>query len=141
MPHPEDPPYWVPDHLTRRDITEHRPGLPLELVLAIQNARTCKRIKGADVDPGWYRGRTTHIHVKVHAGGDVVHTGQLCFSDRTSAAVYRQAPYKTHGTADTRNAADMIYVEAGRTRSMLKLARRGQGKPGYRGSIILGVAT
>jgi protocatechuate 3,4-dioxygenase beta subunit len=29
--------------------------------------------------PGWYPGRTVHIHVKVHLGGNVVHTGQLYF--------------------------------------------------------------
>ena len=36
--------------------------------------------------PGWYQGRTTHIHVKVHLGGNVVHTGQLYFPE---AAVTR----------------------------------------------------
>ena len=29
--------------------------------------------------PGWYQGRTVHIHVKVSLGGNVVHTGQLYF--------------------------------------------------------------
>src|SRR5436305_14783301 len=33
------------------------------------------------VYPGWYQGRAVHIHVKVHVGGAVVHTGQLFFSD------------------------------------------------------------
>ena len=33
------------------------------------------------VYPGWYQGRTVHIHVKVHVGGNVVHTGQLFFPD------------------------------------------------------------
>src|SRR5437773_8109162 len=33
------------------------------------------------VYPGWYQGRTVHIHVKVHLGGNVVHTGQLYFPD------------------------------------------------------------
>src|SRR5947209_19501200 len=33
------------------------------------------------VYPGWYQGRTVHIHVKVHIGGNVVHTGQLYFPD------------------------------------------------------------
>jgi protocatechuate 3,4-dioxygenase beta subunit len=33
------------------------------------------------VYPGWYQGRTVHIHVKVQLGGSVVHTGQLYFSD------------------------------------------------------------
>ena len=34
-------------------------------------------------------GRTPHIHLKVHVGGDEVHTGQLFFRDTVSAAVYR----------------------------------------------------
>ena len=33
------------------------------------------------VYPGWYQGRTVHIHVKVALGGNVVHTGQLYFAD------------------------------------------------------------
>jgi MoxR-like ATPase len=31
--------------------------------------------------PGWYPGRTVHIHTMVHLGGNVVHTGQLYFAD------------------------------------------------------------
>ena len=31
--------------------------------------------------PGWYHGRAVHIHVKVHLGGRVAHTGQLFFSE------------------------------------------------------------
>jgi protocatechuate 3,4-dioxygenase beta subunit len=34
------------------------------------------------VYPGWYEGRTVHIHVQVHIGGSVVHTGQLFFPGR-----------------------------------------------------------
>ena len=45
------------------------------------------------VYPGWYQGRTVHIHVKVHLGGNVVHTGQLYFPDSVTDAVYRKAPY------------------------------------------------
>jgi protocatechuate 3,4-dioxygenase beta subunit len=51
--------------------------------------------------PGWYSGRTTHIHVKVHVGGNEVHTGQLYFADATSAAVYRsRSPYRSRGQKD-----------------------------------------
>jgi protocatechuate 3,4-dioxygenase beta subunit len=39
------------------------------------------------VYPGWYQGRTVHIHVKVHVGGSVVHTGQLYFPDSVTDAV------------------------------------------------------
>jgi protocatechuate 3,4-dioxygenase beta subunit len=87
------------------------------------------------VFPGWYTGRTPHIHVKVHAGGDVVHTGQLYFDDAVSAAVYAQAPYAARGAADTTNATDFIYA-AGGAESMLRLRRRGKG---YRGRLALGV--
>jgi protocatechuate 3,4-dioxygenase beta subunit len=51
------------------------------------------------VYPGWYPGRTVHIHVKVHVRGNVVHTGQLYFSDRVTDAVYRRPP-----TPDARTA-------------------------------------
>ena len=91
--------------------------------------------------PGWYRGRTPHIHLKVHVGGSVVHTGQLFFDEKTTAAVYRRSPYKSHGQPDTSHAADMIYAQAGRSRATLKLAKRSNGRKGYRGSITLGVAT
>ena len=42
--------------------------------------------------PGWYRGRTVHIHTMVHIGGNVVHTGQLYFADSVTDAVYRAEP-------------------------------------------------
>ena len=38
--------------------------------------------------PGWYQGRTVHIHTKVHVGGNVVHTGQLYFADAVTDTVY-----------------------------------------------------
>ena len=54
--------------------------------------------------PGWYQGRTTHIHVKVHLGGTVVHTGQLYFPEAAVTATARLAPYNKRGEPDTRNA-------------------------------------
>ena len=70
--------------------------------------------------PGWYQGRTVHIHVMVHIGGNVVHTGQLYFPDAVTDAVYRRAPYTRRPSRTTRNAADSIYRNGGR-RSTLKL--------------------
>jgi hypothetical protein len=84
--------------------------------------------------PGWYRGRTPHIHVKVHVGGSVVHTGQLFFSDTVSAAVYRTSLYKSHGQPDTKNAGDSIYAQAGTSKSKLRLAKLSSG---YRGSLTM----
>jgi protocatechuate 3,4-dioxygenase beta subunit len=87
------------------------------------------------VYPGWYQGRTVHIHVKVHAGGNVVHTGQLFFSDTLTDAVYTRSPYSRRPGRDVRNAQDMIYQSGGR-RSTLTLRRKGTG---YVGSIAMGV--
>ena len=57
--------------------------------------------------PGWYPGRTVHIHVKVSLGGNVVHTGQLYFPDAVTDAVYKRATYKQRPNRDPRNAGDI----------------------------------
>jgi protocatechuate 3,4-dioxygenase beta subunit len=88
------------------------------------------------VYPGWYPGRAVHIHVKVHVCGNVVHTGQLFFSDRLTDRVYRNAPYNKRPGRTTRNASDSIFVNGGR-RSMLTLRRRTAG--GYLGKVTMGV--
>ena len=87
------------------------------------------------VYPGWYTGRTVHIHVKVHIGGNVVHTGQLFFHDSLTNAVYRKAPYTRRPNRDTRNATDSIYRNGGR-KSLLTMRKHGAG---YNGSIVMGV--
>jgi protocatechuate 3,4-dioxygenase beta subunit len=166
-------PYWIANHLTRRNITEGLPGLPLQLHFTVENASTCKPIPGADVEvwhanaagayslgskrflrghqkadshggvvfdtiyPGWYRGRTPHIHLKVHVGGNVVHTGQLFFRDAFTDGVYKRAPYRARGAPDVRNADDSIYA-AGGSRSLLRMRTAGKG---YVGSISMGVRT
>nr|MBA3844284.1 intradiol ring-cleavage dioxygenase [Actinomycetota bacterium] len=85
--------------------------------------------------PGWYQGRAVHIHVKVHVGGYVVHTGQLFFADAQTAAVYKAAPYSSRPGPDMLNAADSIFVNGGR-RSILAVKKASSG---YVGSISLGV--
>jgi len=46
------------------------------------------RAEFTTIYPGWYMGRTAHIHVKVHVGGTVVHTGQLYFDDTITDALW-----------------------------------------------------
>ena len=88
------------------------------------------------VYPGWYQGRTVHIHVKVHVGGNVVHTGQLYFPDKVTDAVYRKAPYNSRPDRDVRNPDDSIYRSGGR-RSLLSVSRNAAGV--YVGTISMGV--
>jgi len=85
--------------------------------------------------PGWYQGRTVHIHVKVHVGGRVVHTGQLFFSDTLTDAVYRAAPYKDRPNRDVRNTQDSFFVNGGK-RGLLAVTKNGAG---YVGTIVMGV--
>jgi protocatechuate 3,4-dioxygenase beta subunit len=85
--------------------------------------------------PGWYQGRTVHIHVKVHVGGSVVHTGQLFFPDSLTDTVYRASPYAARGLRQVRNADDSIFVNGGK-RAMLAVKKHGTG---YIASISMGV--
>jgi protocatechuate 3,4-dioxygenase beta subunit len=85
--------------------------------------------------PGWYRGRAVHIHVKVHVGGNVVHTGQIFFSDALSEAVYKKAPYAARGNPDMTNAQDSIFVNGGK-RGVMSVKKSGAG---YVGSMSMGV--
>jgi protocatechuate 3,4-dioxygenase beta subunit len=85
--------------------------------------------------PGWYQGRAVHIHIKVHVGGSVVHTGQLFFPDALTSTVYERAPYAARGNPDTPNARDSIYVNGGKY-GLLHLAKSGAG---YLATIAMGV--
>ena len=85
--------------------------------------------------PGWYQGRTVHIHVRVSLGGNIVHTGQLYFPDALTDTVYKRSPYGSRPGRTTRNTADSIYRNGG-SKSTLKLRKVGTG---YTGSISMGV--
>ena len=87
------------------------------------------------VYPGWYQGRTVHIHVKVHVAGNVVHTGQLYFPDSVTDRIFRRKPYSRRGRRSTRNSSDFVFAQGGR-RSLLALRKAGSA---YVGSITMGV--
>lgn len=63
--------------------------------------------------PGWYQGRSVHIHVKVRTftGPSQIYefTSQFFMEEAFTDEVYRLAPYNTRGTRDTRNSNDGIY--------------------------------
>ena len=44
--------------------------------------------------PGWYRGRTPHVHYKVFLDEATLLTSQLFFPDGASEAVFRGTPYR-----------------------------------------------
>ncbi len=89
--------------------------------------------------PGWYPGRTTHIHFKVHTTGtngqDYEFTSQMYFDDDISNQVFAQAPYSTKGPRNQTNASDGIYRDDG-DQLMLALAQANQG---YTGTLHIGL--
>ena len=88
------------------------------------------------VYPGWYRGRTTHIHFKVFLNETTVLTGQIFFPDEVSERVYATvAPYTTHTNRDTFNNEDGIAQQAGAA----SVASVEQTAEAYTAKLVVGV--
>lgn len=71
------------------------------------------------VYPGWYPGRTIHVHVKARrfsggVGATREFTTQIFFDEALNDAVMALPPYDRRGTRRTRNADDGIFAEATR---------------------------
>lgn len=59
--------------------------------------------------PGWYAGRTTHIHFIITANGKTYVTSQLLFDETLTTEVYtKHSSYSSRGNKDTLNANDNI---------------------------------
>jgi protocatechuate 3,4-dioxygenase beta subunit len=70
------------------------------------------RVEFRTIYPGWYPGRTVHIHLMVHAGGRT-YTSQLYFPEDLTRAVFSRPPYGDRSTPDTTNEIDEIYPTGG----------------------------
>jgi hypothetical protein len=61
--------------------------------------------------PGWYSGRTVHIHCKVHLDTTTLLTTQLFLDDAMTAEVYVAEPYSAVGR-DVDNSYDSIFEDS-----------------------------
>jgi len=95
--------------------------------------------------PGWYEGRTTHIHLRVRSKyseasstSDGTNTTQLFFPqaliDTLNSSV---APYSSHGTNSTTNASDHVYTPE--TDGETELSLSGSTSSGYSASYTVGL--
>jgi protocatechuate 3,4-dioxygenase beta subunit len=89
----------------------------------------------ATIYPGWYPGRTTHIHFKVHVDDQTYLTSQLYFDDAVTAAVYAGGVYAARGQKDTSNARDGILDD---DLPALLAAAAGEGD-GTRAELVVGI--
>ena len=233
-PEQEEGPYYVDFGKARRDVTEGKPGVPLQLRVALVDAKRCEPLEAAAVDiwhcdatgiysgftangggddsgrgfgppaggrggpgrggpggtgrpggrggrgqgpidetrflrgiqitnrqgiaefatvyPGWYAGRTIHIHLKVHlggsagmeryAGGHVSHTGQLFLPEDITDQIAKMDPYVKHSNVHrTLHTEDNIFRQQGGAQSMLSLDRlqKGSNAGGFVADVVLAV--
>ena len=75
------------------------------------------RARFTTIYPGWYPGRTVHIHFKLRSrsapGAGFAFTSQLYFDDALTDKVFAAAPYAGRGARTTRNGGDRIFRESG----------------------------
>lgn len=94
------------------------------------------RVEFVTIYPGWYSGRTIHIHFKVRTNPDSASgyefTSQMFFDEAITDAVFARSPYSAKGTPNTRNASDNIFDSD----LIVPLAVDGDG---YSGSFHVGV--
>ncbi len=56
--------------------------------------------------PGWYEGRTIHIHVRVWRDGEITRTSQLYFDQGLTERIMQTGAYAEFGQPDTTNETD-----------------------------------
>jgi protocatechuate 3,4-dioxygenase beta subunit len=150
-------PYYFDPKLSRLDVTEGHPGVPLRIRLVVIDTASCQPLTGARIDiwharadgfysgyrgqgdnhkidttggtfmrgtqetdgqgearfhtvyPGWYIGRTPHIHFKVFTDEKNVLTAQMYFPDALSQYLYGNVDaYKRKRPRDTFNVNDSL---------------------------------
>jgi protocatechuate 3,4-dioxygenase beta subunit len=69
-------------------------------------------VEFATIYPGWYPGRTVHIHVMAHLAART-YTSQLYFPERVTDSVFERFPYRDRPRRDTTNDTDEIFPTGG----------------------------
>ncbi|MEU8416028.1 dioxygenase family protein [Amycolatopsis japonica] len=104
-----------------------------------QNTDQAGTARFTTILPGWYTGRTLHIHVKIRTigtnGRPYEFTSQLYFTPEFGAAYLRTDPYRRKGPADTTNSRDSIYRNGGSQ----MLLRPQQSGTGYTADFAIGL--
>lgn len=97
------------------------------------------RAEFATIFPGWYQGRTVHIHFKIRTADSSQQaydfTSQIYFDDSLTDEVHAQPPYASKGQRTVRNDGDGIYRNAG-DQLTLEANRSGDG---YAGTFNIGL--
>lgn len=103
----------------------------LTFLRGVQIADVRGQVEFHTIFPGYYAGRSNHIHLKLHIGGQmqdghyrgghVVHTGQLFFPEEASIAAMAQPAYQQRGITRTSLAEDNVYATQNGNQSVATL--------------------
>lgn len=95
------------------------PSDKLTFLRGIQITDKTGAVQFDTIFPGFYMGRTNHIHFKVRLGGDIAahtynaghtsHTGQIFFPEDLSVKLMARGPYSEHKIHRTTQAEDMVF--------------------------------
>jgi protocatechuate 3,4-dioxygenase beta subunit len=164
--HSGPPPGFDPQHPNNRPGPPGGMGAPpamhttdqLTFLRGIQFTDDQGRVEFATVFPGFYMGRTNHIHFKVREGGRVVsrkgiaegktyieghtsHTGQVFFPEEFAAELMRHEPYAKHQIHRTTQAEDGVFQDQHGAASISRLRPVDPKHPeaGYLAELIVAV--
>jgi hypothetical protein len=97
--------------------------------------------------PGWYRGRATHIHVRVHTGGlvsdgryrqgHISHTGQVFFPEETTNRIYQLSAYARKEDGRIPLHSDFIFRPGGADIARLSCMDPQKPQAGYFSNTLL----
>ncbi|HKP60583.1 MAG TPA: hypothetical protein VJV78_27840 [Polyangiales bacterium] len=95
----------------------------------VQMTDAMGRADFSTVFPGWYKGRTIHIHFTIRVDGRESKTSQLYFEDAMVDEILAQGDYKARGKRDTNNANDTQFKTGGATPAQIlfQTAKRADG--------------
>ena len=98
------------------------------------------RAQFTTIYPGWYSGRTVHIHFMIRTTGangeSYEFVSQFFFEEALSDQVYTEQPYAAKGQRGTLNSSDNIYNNGG---DQLLLVATGDNAIGYSAAINIGL--
>lgn len=116
--------YGVNDAMLGRDLSQFK------FLRGFQRTDDQGAVRFTTIIPGWYSGRTPHIHFKIRTkgenGADYEFTSQLYFDDAFMQRIYTQGPYIRTSVQNTNNSNDFIFADGGE-QLMLKLEPTGSG--------------
>ena len=125
------PPGFDPEHAGEGRPPEMGPGMgmprkshptdKMTFLRGIQKTDSAGAVAFTTVFPGFYMGRTNHIHFKVRTGGDAAtkahaaghtaHTGQVFFPEVVATELMQHAPYNMHTILRTTQSEDHVFTE------------------------------